>query len=136
MKKPIVLRPLYREGKITVARHKVKGLCLFAGVGLKTGELIVTCPITLIDFKDVKEGTPLDAYPMWWNSKKDCIAFGVINLLNHAEITNVVLRRDRKKRLIRAYAKCNIEAGTELTIHYLCKLWFKLFKIPIVVDLT
>ncbi len=62
---------------------------------------------------------------MYWSKATDVIAFGTANLLNHSNDSNVRLTRDRKRMLIHAYAKRDIEKGAELTIDYVRDIWFK-----------
>src|SRR3989344_6646478 len=116
---------LYKEGNIIVYRHDIKGLCVFAGRDIKAKEHIVTCPVALMDFDDIKKSSNLDMYPMYWSKKKDCICFGVINLLNHSQTPSVYLKRDYKKKLIKCYAKRDLSTGEELTISFQCPIWFK-----------
>ena len=115
---------LYKEGKIAIYKSAEKGFCVLAGKNLKKGELITTCPVSLMIPGDILKTSLLDVYPMAWSKKNDCIAFGTINLLNHAKITNTTLKRDKKHNLIMAYAKTDVKKGEELTISYACKLWF------------
>jgi hypothetical protein len=116
---------LYKEGKIAIYRSATKGFCVMSAVDLKPKEFITVCPVSLMEVGDIKGTSLLDVYPMGWSKKNDCIAFGVINLLNHSKNSNITLKRDKKNHLIRAYAKGNIKKGEELTINYICKLWFK-----------
>lgn len=115
---------LYRENKIAIVRHHVKDLCVVAAVPIKKDEEIGICPVSLMKIGDIKKTSKLDMYPMYWTKSMDCIAFGFINLLSHSESSNVYLKRDRKNKLIYAYALKDIEKGHELTIHYECELWF------------
>lgn len=123
-KRNLTIRRLYGEGKVSIWYNKIKGFCVFSDQPLKEGELITQGPVALIGFNDLKESSPLNIYPMYWNSKTDCISFGVINLLNHSDHSNIRLTRDYQRRMIRAYALYDIDAHTELTIDYGCPLWF------------
>ena len=119
------MKKLYRDGKISVWYSTKKGFCVFSSVSLKIGEHITTCAISPIGFKDVRENSKFNDYPMYWTKKEDCVAFGVINLLNHSDRSNICLKRDYKRKLINAYAIENISPNVELTINYDCNLWFK-----------
>ena len=109
---------------LSVFHDKKKGFCVVAYRDICQNELICINPVGLIGFKDLTEKSEFNHYPMWWNDKTDCIAFGAINLLNHSKESNVYLKRDYKKRLISMYALKFIKHGTELVIDYNCELWF------------
>ena len=111
------LTAIYRDPK--------KGNCVVASVAIGVGKLIAKCPVTLVRRGDIKQGCELDNYPMWWTNRVDCLAFGVINLLNHSDNPNVRLVRNYRKRSISCIAKRDIHPGEELAIDYDCKLWFK-----------
>lgn len=119
------MKKLYEDGKIAVWHNPKKGFCVFSAVSLKIGEHITTCAISPIGFKDIIKKSKFNDYPMYWTKKEDCVAFGVINLLNHSNHPNICLKRDYKRKLIWAYSLENIPPDVELTIDYDCGLWFK-----------
>ena len=119
---------LFTEGLVSVYRHKVKGFCLIASKNIHQGTFLFTNAVGTIGFDDLKKKSSFNDYPMYWGKKTDCIAFGLANLLNHAEESNVRLERDIKRRLISAFALRRILKGEEFTIHYHCKLWFNPMK--------
>lgn len=115
---------LYRKNNVALAQHPVKGFCVLANRDFKRNQYITTSPVSLLEIGDIKEASKFNDYPMYWNGKVDCIAFGEINLLNHSDNPSIYLKRDYKKKLIKAYALRPIKTGEELTINYVCKLWF------------
>jgi len=82
---------LFIDGKVAIYKHHEKGFCVLANKDLRKDELITCSPVCVINPKDVKKSSSLDAYPIYWDKKKDCIAFGCINLLNHDLDSNVRL---------------------------------------------
>lgn len=118
------MKILYKENKIAIVKHNIKGFCVVAAFPIAKDEEIGVCPVSLMKIGDIKKTSELDMYPMYWTKRRDCIAFGFINLLSHSDHSNVRLKRDRKNKLIYAWAIEDIKKGHELTIHYECKLWF------------
>ena len=104
---------------------RVKGNCVVAREAIKRGQLVSECPVSVVESKDIRKNCAFDQYPIWWRGRKDCIAFGLINLINHSSAPNVRLCRDYKRMTIRCYAKRNILRGEELAYDYACKLWFR-----------
>jgi len=97
----------YSDGKVSVFLHPVKGRCVVANQDIRKGELILINPVELVGFSDIKSKCALDSYPIWWSKTKDCIAFGLINMVNHSKHPNVCFKRRRKERLILCYAEAN-----------------------------
>jgi hypothetical protein len=119
------MKKLFSDGKIEISLHNKKGFCIVAAQNIKKDELIVINAVSPIGFNDVKKESFFNNYPMYWTKKQDAISFGAINLLNHSNNSNVRIKRDYRNKLMRAYALNDIKKGTELTIDYECKLWFK-----------
>ena len=115
---------LYRQGVVSIYRDDKQGLCVVVNKDVRKDRLLYINAVGFIGFDALKEDSKFNDYPMYWNSKTDCISFGVINLLNHAECPSVYIVRDRKKNLMKMYAGRNLKKGEECTIHYACKLWF------------
>jgi SET domain-containing protein len=84
--------------------------------------------VARIGFKDLKRESGFNDYPMYWDKKSDCIAFGPINLLNHSSSPTARLVRDRRECRIDMFAKTDLKKGEELTINYDCKLWFDVIE--------
>jgi hypothetical protein len=120
---------LFKDAKIAIYKHPIKGFCVIANKNLKKDEHVMTSPVSVLDdYGDIKKSCGLDVYPMFWDKNHDCIAFGYINLLNHDSDSNIRLEQDKKNLLFKAFAKRNIKKGEELTINYRCKLWFSEIK--------
>lgn len=117
---------LYRENTlVSVYRDNIKGFCVIADSDIERNRFICTCPVGFMGLKDLSDKSEFNHYPMWWNDETDCIAFGVINLLNHNKESTVFLERDFDNRLIHMYAAKDIKKGEELVIDYDCELWFE-----------
>ena len=119
---------VYNQGPISIFKHPRKGFCVVAEKNISKDKLLCTSVVSEIGFKDLKKKSSFNDYPMYWNKKTDCIAFGPINLLNHSNNSNAYLVRDYKSNLIKMYAKRTVKKGEEMTINYDCKLWFKVVE--------
>jgi hypothetical protein len=119
------MKHLYDQGLISVYDHPIKGFCVKVNTNIYEDTKLCVNAVSLIEFNALKKKSKFNDYPMWWDKKTDCIAFGVINLLNHNNSPTVYLKRDRRNRLITMYANKDLKIGDECTINYACKLWFK-----------
>jgi hypothetical protein len=115
---------LYKCDKISVFYNEERGFHLISNEYIHKDELISTTAVSLVGFDDIKEYSILRNYPMCWNDEVDCIAFGIINLLNHSENPNIRIENDYENKLLRAYAIKDIYRGIELTMKYRCEIWF------------
>jgi len=98
-----------------------KGRCVIAERMFHYGECImcnyvITTPIKHEGFSD---------WIMEWNDYENAIALGHINLLNHSDDPNCMIRNDYEFMHKSLYALRDIKEGEELTVKYKCKLWFK-----------
>ena len=116
---------LYKCDKVSVFHNNRKGFNLLANKKINKDELISISAVSLVGFDEIKEDSILKNYPMYWNDEKDCIAFGIINLLNHSDNPNVRIENDYDNKLIKAFAIKDIEINEELVMKYRCKIWFE-----------
>jgi len=119
------MKILYLQDEFLICRDDIKGICVLAARKIYKGENIYNCPVVTIPFDDVKEESNLTQYLMDWSEEENCLSFGIINLLNHSDDPNVVLRKDFKDKLMTAYALKDINSCDELTIKYKCEIWFE-----------
>jgi hypothetical protein len=119
------MKIICKYSNVVIIRHPLKGFCVLANTFFKKGGVIGETPVVSIEFDALNKKSTFNDYPMAWDDKNDVIALGFVNLLNHAEKSNVKLIRYKSKMKMRAIAKRDIETGEELTIHYKCPLWFK-----------
>ena len=105
--------------------HPTKGRCVIATQCIQRDTLIMEDPVVIVGFDAISPGCPLDDYPIQWTKKHDCIALGLINLINHSKKPNVRWERNYRRKTLRCYATTRIKANEELVINYACKLWFK-----------
>ena len=116
---------------VYLKRKPGKGWCVFTERFFSKDMLIMSCPVAVIG--KLKKDDPFNDYPMYWDGKVDVIAFGAINLLNHAagnaaKTKTCYLKPNRRLKIMSCYAAKDLRAGTELTIDYDCSLWFKVKK--------
>ena len=101
-----------------------KGRGVFARETIPANRLVVVNVVGLIEVKALCPESVFNDYPMEWTRVHDAIAFGVINLLNHAETPNCKIIRYKRKRIMECWTRRRIQQGEELTIDYGHPLWF------------
>jgi hypothetical protein len=120
------------RGPIAVRRLGAKGRGLVTTREVPEGEHLCTDPCVMITDQDcIKlEYTSLHghyfAHPE--SQGEGCIVWGPISLINHSPEPNCRLEwidHAEVGWIVRLYARHRIPAGEELTIDYVCDLWFE-----------
>ena len=109
------------EGELSIAYLGEKGRGVVTNCSFKKGTLIEICPVITI----MRHTKVFSDWELAWGFRKVALVGGLAHFYNHARKSNVRFKRDLKKGEIRVFAKRDIKAGEELTIQYLCPLWFK-----------
>jgi SET domain-containing protein len=88
-------------------------------------EASAVIPMTAAD--RLTAGHALYPYTFAWDEPPydEAIALGLISLVNHSERPNATLGRDYPNRVLTLTALHDIDAGSEITIHYGIPLWFE-----------
>ncbi len=115
--------------------HRGRGVVAMQDI--KTGELIERSPVLIVPAKDrpVVDPTVVFTYVFMWehgtteqdlykHQGRAAIALGFTSLLNHSYTPNADFHRHIDELMIDVVAKCDIEAGEEVTIDYQMTLWF------------
>lgn len=99
-----------------------KGRGVIARRDFRRGQLIEVCPLIAV----VPHTRAFDHWELAWGHKKVALVGGCAHLYNHGgSKANVRFIRDLANGVIRVKAKRAIRVGEELTIQYLCDLWFE-----------
>ncbi len=103
-----------------------KGRGVFAARDFKRGELVEAAPVILFPEKDVDliDETALADYYYKWGDAHFALVLGYGSLYNFSATPNLSFKTDLKNKLMLYRAKKAIRKGQELTINYLCDLWF------------
>jgi SET domain-containing protein len=103
-----------------------KGRGVFAVRDFKRGELVEAAPVILFPAKDVDliDETALADYYYKWGDAHYALVLGCGSLYNFSVTPNLSFKTDLKNKLMLYRAKKAIRKGQELTINYLCDLWF------------
>ncbi len=123
--------------KIIVKKVSKNHLGVFATTDIKKGEIIETCPVIIVPFKDQKliDKTHLyNYYFKWSNKNQPAIVLGWGSLYNHSYQPNARYDQKVKKRQMIFKAIKNIKKGQEIYTNYngdpedQSALWFKVKK--------
>jgi uncharacterized protein len=103
-----------------------KGRGVFALKDFKRGELVESAPVILFPAKDVDliDETALADYYYKWSDTHFALVLGYGSLYNYSATPNLSFKVVAKKNLMLYRAKKVIRKDQELTINYLCDLWF------------
>ena len=103
-----------------------KGRGVFAARDFKRGELVEAAPVIMFPAKDVDliDETALADYYYKWGDTHFALVLGYGSLYNYSATPNISFRPDLRKNLMLYRAKKAIQRDQELTINYLCDLWF------------
>lgn len=109
---------------VCVVESPGKGRGVFAARNFQVGETVAVNPVILIEIDALRDGSIFNDYPLDWTDQHNAIALGPINLLNHSEEPNCKLERHIEHKTVSCIALEDIQKGAELTIRYLCPVWF------------
>ena len=99
-------------------KDPVKGVGVYSLKDFKAGDIISKNYTAIIDW-EMDESSPFQqTYPMYWTEEFSCIAFGIINLVNHSSNPNCRIAIDIDSRTIALVCKLNLNSGDEFTIDY------------------
>ena len=103
-----------------------KGRGVFAVRDFKRGELVETAPVITFPVKDVDliDETALADYYYKWGDEHFALVLGYGSLYNYSATPNLSFRTDLPNKVMLYRAKKAIRKNQELTINYLCDLWF------------
>ena len=99
-------------------KHPSKGICVIANKHYKINDLISTNYIAEIDWILDENSKFQRDYPLYWTEENACIAFGVINLINHSKFPNCKLSIDIERRTISLMCIREIKIGDEIVMDY------------------
>jgi|GEM_PF-3154265 hypothetical protein len=95
-----------------------KGVCVMAGKAFDADDLISINYTAIIDWTMDEQSAFQRHYPMFWTDEHACIAFGIVNLLNHSSSPNCRLVQDHATHTVRLICMQPIKPGEELVIDY------------------
>ena len=98
--------------------HPLKGIGVYSLRDFKIGEMISKNYVAIIDWEMDENSSFQQHYPMHWTEEFACIAFGIINLVNHSSKPNCRIKIDYDSKTIALLSKKVINAEEELTIDY------------------
>lgn len=110
-----------------------KGRGVFARRDFKRGELVEAAPVIVIPDEEVDliEKTALADYYYKWGDSHFALVLGYGSLYNFSATPNLLFKPDLKKNVMLYRARKTIRKEQELTINYLCDLWFRPIDHPI-----
>jgi SET domain-containing protein len=110
-----------------------KGRGVFARRDFKRGELVEAAPVIVIPDEEVDliEKTALADYYYKWGDSHFALVLGYGSLYNFSATPNLLFKPDLKKNVMHYRARKTIRKEQELTINYLCDLWFRPIDHPI-----
>jgi hypothetical protein len=110
-----------------------KGRGVFARRDFKKGELVESAPVIVIPDEEVDliEKTALADYYYKWGDSHFALVLGYGSLYNFSATPNLLFKPDLKKNVMLYRAGKTIRKDQELTINYLCDLWFRPIDQPI-----
>src|SRR5208282_5546126 len=103
--------------KTRVVVDPQKGRCVIANTFIPKDEIVAINHIVKAEVNLIPSSSVLNSYLMSWNDECDCIALGIINLLNHSSDSskrNVSVQRNFEADTMALVAKRDIEEGEEL----------------------
>lgn len=110
-----------------------KGRGVFSRRDFKRGELVEAAPVIVIPDEEVDliEKTALADYYFKWGDSHFALVLGYGSLYNFSATPNLLFKPDLKKNVMLYRARKSIRKEQELTINYLCDLWFRPIDQPI-----
>lgn len=120
------------RGPVAIRRLGAKGRGVIATRAVAAGELLLTDPCTMIPADDCArlEATSLHGHYFRHpeNDGEGCMAWGPITLVNHSATPNCIpewVEDAESGWIVHLRAARPIAEGEELTIDYVCPLWFE-----------
>ena len=119
---------------VAVRNDPLKGRGLFAARAIAEDEVIEAAPVAIIDARQASlmEETPLGHHYFHWDGDegdesgwRGAVAFGLVSLVNHADVANAGVWPDHERQCMILAALRPIAEGEEITIHYDIDLWFE-----------
>jgi SET domain-containing protein len=103
-----------------------KGRGVFAARDFKRSELVEAAPVIVIPDQEVDliDKTVLADYYYKWGDSHFALVLGYGSLYNFSAVPNLSFKPDMKRKLMLYRTRKTIRKDQELTIHYLCDLWF------------
>jgi len=95
-----------------------KGIAVIASKNFKEGDVISRNYIAVIDWEMDETSAFQQTYPLYWSEEFSCIAFGVINLVNHSFTPNCDVIVETDSRTLSLVCCRDISPEEELTIDY------------------
>jgi SET domain-containing protein len=110
-----------------------KGRGVFARRDFKRGELVEAAPVIVIPDEEVDliEKTALADYYYKWGNSHFALVLGYGSLYNFSATPNLSFKPDLESKVMLYRARKSIRKEQELTINYLCDLWFRPIDHPI-----
>lgn len=110
-----------------------KGRGVFARRDFKRGELVESAPVIVIPDEEVDliDKTALADYYYKWGDSHFALVLGYGSLYNFSAAPNLLFKPDLKKKVMIYRAEKAIRKEQELTINYLCDLWFRPIDQPV-----
>jgi SET domain-containing protein len=115
---------LYKNLYVKNAADKGRGV--FAANPIRKGAIVETAPVIVIPDEDIDliDKTAIADYYFKWGDSHFAMVLGYGSLYNFSETPTVSFEADLKNQLMIFRAIRSIQKDQELTIHYLCDLWF------------
>jgi SET domain-containing protein len=115
---------LYKNLYVKNAADKGRGV--FAANPIRKGAIVETAPVIVIPDEDIDliDKTAIADYYFKWGDSHFAVVLGYGSLYNFSEKPTVSFEADLKNQLMIFRAIRSIQKDQELTIHYLCDLWF------------
>jgi uncharacterized protein len=114
--------PTGGDDPLRIVRVPGKGRGVRAGRTFAEGEVVDTAPVVVVPAQEweLVEQTDLGRFCFVWEDDRGsvAVALGRGSLFNHSYTPNVRAEKDFRSKLMRFYARRDIEPGEELTINY------------------
>lgn len=104
-----------------------KGRGVFAARSFRKGERVEAAPVIVLTDEDVDliDQTTLSDYYYKWGNSLFALVLGYGSLYNFSTTPNLTFKPDFQQNVMLYRARKAISEDSELTINYLCKLWFE-----------
>lgn len=131
---PLASAPATDASALLVQPIPGKGRGVFAARAFEEGEALELAPVSVITAREAAllEVTLLAHHYFHWDGDeadeegwRGAIAYGLVSLVNHAEVANAGVWPDPERQVLVLEALRPIAKGEEVTIHYDVELWFE-----------
>jgi SET domain-containing protein len=99
-------------------KDPIKGISVVSLRNFIKGDIISRNYAAIIDWEMDERSQFQQTYPLYWSDEFSCIAFGIINLLNHSFMPNCKIKVDEESQTIFLLCIDRIKPEDELTIYY------------------